>query len=43
MTIKTGDQILKEIPLVAAEGVERLSFWDLFLILLRRASMAKPA
>ena len=30
LTLKSGDQVLKEIPLVAAESVEKLSFWDLF-------------
>ena len=43
MTITNGEQILKEIPLVAAEGVERLTFTDLFLVILRQAAMAKPA
>jgi len=41
LTVKAGEQILKEIPLVAAEGVERLSYWDLFGMVLRRAAMAK--
>ena len=41
MRIKSGEQILKEIPLVAAEGVERLTFGDLFVQVLRRAAMAK--
>ena len=34
LTVKAGDQVLKEVPLVAAEGVERLSFGDLFRVLL---------
>ena len=41
LTVKAGEQILKEVPLVAAEGVERLSFGDLFGKVLRRAAMAK--
>ena len=41
MTVKAGEQILKEIPLVAAEGVERLSFGDIFTHVLRRAAMAR--
>ena len=41
MTVKSGDQILKEIPLVAAEGVERLTYGDIFLHVLRRAAMAQ--
>ena len=43
MTIKSGDQILKEIPLVAAKNVERLSFGDIYARVLRQAAMAKPA
>ena len=43
MTIKSGDQILKEIPLVAAENVARLSFGDIYARVLRQAAMAKPA
>ena len=41
MQIRAGEQILKEIPLVAAEGVERLSFGDIFLRVLHQAAMAK--
>ena len=41
LTVKTGEQILTEVPLVAAEGVERMSFGDLFGMVLRRAAMAK--
>jgi len=41
LTVKVGDQVLKEVPLVAAEGVERLSFGDLFGKVLRRAAMSK--
>ena len=43
MTVKAGEQILKEIPLVAAEGVERLSLADIYLRILRRAAMASVA
>jgi len=41
LTIKAGDQVLKEVPLVAAEGIERLTLGDLFLSLLSRIAMAK--
>ena len=41
LTVKAGEQVLKEVPLVAEEGVERLSFGDLFGMVLRRAAMAK--
>ena len=40
LTVKAGDQILKEIPLVAAEGVARMSYGDLFGMVLKRVSMA---
>ena len=41
MTIRSGEQILAQVPLVAEEGVERLSFGDLLLRVLRKAAMAK--
>ncbi len=40
-TVKAGEQILAQIPLVAAEGVERLTFGDLFKKVIMRISMAK--
>jgi len=41
LTVKAGEQVLSQIPLVAAEAVERLTWGDLFGMVLRRASMAK--
>lgn len=41
LAVRVGDQILKEIPLVAAGGVERMDFGDLFTMVLKRAAMAK--
>ena len=41
LTVKAGDQVLREFPLVAAEDVKRLSWGDLFLRVLKRAAMAK--
>ena len=41
MTIKAGDQVLAEVPLVAAEDVPRLTWGDLFVKVLRKAAMAK--
>ncbi len=41
LTLKAGDQALKEVPLVAGESVERLSWGELFAMVLRRAAMAK--
>ena len=43
MQVKVGEQILSEIPLVAAEAVERLSWGDLFGKVLRKVAMAKAA
>ena len=40
MTVKAGQQVLAEVPLVAAEAVERLSWGDLFVKLFRRVAMA---
>ena len=41
MTVKAGEQILSQIPLVAQEGVERLDFGDIFRILLKKFFMIK--
>ena len=41
LSIKSGEQTLRQIPLVAAEGVERLTTGDLFVRVLRKAAMAK--
>jgi len=40
LTVKAGEQVLAEIPLVAAEGVARVSWGDLFARVLKRAAMA---
>ena len=39
MTVKAGEQILMEIPLVAENGVSRLTWSDLFLKILGRMAM----
>ena len=41
MTVQVGEQILKEIPLVAETAVPRLSWWDIFVQLLKQMLMAK--
>ena len=41
LTVKAGDQVLREFPLVATEEVKRLGWGDLFLRVLKRAAMAK--
>ena len=37
--IKAGQQVLKEIPLVAAETVEKLTFWQMFGRLLQKLTL----
>ncbi len=41
LTVKVGEQILCQIPMVADEGVERLTFGDVWIMVLRRICMAK--
>ena len=42
MTVRSGEQVLAQIPLVAAVSVEKLTLFDLFTQVLRRVAMAKP-
>ena len=42
LTIRVGEQVLRQIPLVAEVAVERKSWGDIFVDLLRRVAMAKP-
>ena len=39
MTVKAGEQILAEIPMVAEAPVEKLSFWQMFGKLMRKVCM----
>jgi len=41
LRIKAGEQVLKEVPLVAREPVARLTYGDLFLRAFRQAAMAR--
>ncbi len=41
LTVKVGDQVIKQIPMVAHSAVPRLNWWDLFLVMLRSLAMAK--
>ena len=41
LTLRNGDRVLREIPLVAGEDVGRLRWRDLFLRMLRHLSMAE--
>ena len=40
MTIKVGEQTIRQIPMVAEEGVTRLTWWDLFLQIFRKVAMS---
>ena len=41
VTLRSGEQILGEVPLVAAENVDRLTWWDVTVHVLKRVAMAK--
>ena len=43
LTIKAGEQVLSQIPLVAETGVIRLSWGDLFVKIMKQIAMAKDA
>lgn len=43
LTVKAGDQVLAQVPMVAAQSVERLSWWELVQRVLQRMAMARPA
>ena len=41
LTVKAGEQVLAQVPLVAKTPVECLSFWDLFVRIFKQVAMAK--
>ena len=41
LTILSGEQVLAQVPMVAETSVQRLTWWQLFVRLLRRIAMAK--
>lgn len=41
LTVRAGDQVLTQIPLVAAHTVERLTWSDLFVAVLKKTAMAR--
>ena len=41
LTIKSGEHVLKQVPMVAETAVPRLGFWDIFGILLKQMLGAK--
>ena len=42
LTVKAGEQILAQVPMVAQDSVARLTWGDIFLKVLRKLCMAKP-
>jgi len=41
LTVKVGEQTVTQIPMVAAEAVPRLTWWDIFRMVLGKFAMAK--
>ena len=41
LTVRVGEQVLAQVPMVATQTVPRLTWWDLFLQVLQRMAMAK--
>ena len=41
MTIKAGEQVLMQVPMVAQDAVPRLTWWDLFVQILQKLAMAR--
>ena len=41
LTVRVGDQVLSQVPMVAEEAVPRLTWWDIFVQILQKISMAK--
>ena len=41
MTVRSGEQILAQIPMVAAQGVPRLTWWQIFSRVMRQIVMGK--
>lgn len=41
LTVRAGEQVIAQVPMVAEEAVPRLSWWDLFLQVLGKMAMAK--
>ena len=41
LTVKVGEQTVTQIPMVAEEAVPRLTWWDIFCMVLGRFAMAK--
>ena len=42
MTVRAGEQILREVPLVAAQSVDRLSWGQVFVKVIKSLTLSKP-
>ena len=41
LTVRVGEQVLSQVPMVAKDAVPRLTWWELFVQMLQKLSMAK--
>ena len=41
MTVRCGEQVLAQVPMVAAEAVPRLNWWQIFMRVLKQIAMGK--
>lgn len=41
LTVRVGDQVLRQVPMVAQDAVPRLTWWDLFVQILQKLAMAR--
>ena len=41
LTVRVGEQVLSQVPMVAQDAVPRLTWWDLFVQMLQKLAMAK--
>ena len=41
LTVRVGDQVLRQVPMVAQDAVPRMTWWDLFVQILQKLAMAK--
>ena len=41
LTVRVGEQVLAQIPMVAQDAVERLTLWDLIILVLKQTAMTK--
>ena len=41
LTVRVGEQVLSQVPMVAGDAVPRLTWWELFVQMLQKLAMAK--